>query len=540
MKFSYTKIVLALAISGTVSLGYASTYLLVAPIDKSAKPTAPGKIQFNLRTYNTFNTVFGRTFSFDFKNSIQISSGHEGEVSKFIFSAGTALPPGLELNGSTLSGSSNFTGQQPFEIVATLNGESKRQTYSLRSAASFTLAEAILPVSFTGHENRLINFNNYLNSPADGPTSADLTWEIVDSALPAGLFLNPTTGVLEGIATQAYSTPINVKASSGANTFTQRYVLTGQSVDVAINDAVLPTGHVGDLYNFDLKSLVTVTGDPDYNQAELVVVDTTILPPGLSVSSTGQVTGRPMSLNYQPEPINVLVEYKGLVRVSATIELPVRMGAKLKDGHYEWADGTYPNSCKEYRQPGNSKIDPSTIDGKYRIQPSGWVPTDVHCDMTTDGGGWTLTAWNKGAGHTSFNRDLFVTAVDAVNVGTLSNNAMRSINSELFSKTVRTKDAMLIVPAMNPAPYIENNQGIWSYDNPDCAGLLGHSGRYSGCVNHTANDNWDTADRFNIAIYGGPNNYQNVTNALVPYYYATNGEFCFSGFGTCEFFFYLR
>ncbi|TNF26733.1 MAG: hypothetical protein EP329_20810 [Deltaproteobacteria bacterium] len=57
-----------------------------------------------------------------------------------------------------------------------------------------------------------------------------------------------------------------------------------------------------------------------------------------------------------------------------------------------WADGTYATSCDTYRHPsGDYTYSGSTGDGIYRIDPAGdGNPIDVACDMTTDGGGWTL------------------------------------------------------------------------------------------------------------------------------------------------------
>lgn len=69
------------------------------------------------------------------------------------------------------------------------------------------------------------------------------------------------------------------------------------------------------------------------------------------------------------------------------------IGIEETGGVRRWADGSLGTSCLDYREPPEGMVySGDTGDGAYRIAPDGVVGNayDVVCDMTRDGGGWTL------------------------------------------------------------------------------------------------------------------------------------------------------
>lgn len=221
-------------------------------------------------TTGTAGVAFSQQFS---------QSGGSGTAT---FSTTSTLPTGLTLAADgTLSGTTSQAGTYPIVVKATdANGcTGTGATYTL--VIDCQTITVTIPATTTGTEG-----NSFSQTFTASGILGTVTWSTA-STLPAGVTLNPSTGVLSGTPTETGSFPIVVKATDTNGCFgtsaTYTLVLTCPTITVSGTIPALA-------YN---TAMSTATFSQS-GTTSTITWSATGLPGGVAInSSTGAVTGTP-------------------------------------------------------------------------------------------------------------------------------------------------------------------------------------------------------------------------------------------------------
>lgn len=387
----------------------ASSFHLVVPLTARTVATAPtDSIAVSLEGAALPRAMADQNYSESLHQYLSVTGDAAFDSSTARWSLiGGALPAGLALNEltGTVSGipTTKTAAATSFTVLASYKGKTGQAAYSIDVGdIELILATAALPAGEQGAQYS-VDLRSKLSISGDADyDGSGVTWSIASGSLPQGLVLS-TDGVISGVPSAANTgLPFTIRAAYKTKSGEQAYAVVVGAITVKLASATLPTGVVGKAYGgFDLKPQLTVAGDAAYagdGSGVVWALASGSLPPGLALdASTGVISGTPTARG--TGPVQVLATYKDKT-ATQSYTIPLSDSIKQFTGYRAWSDGTLAASCLEYLQGKSGyNYDGATGDGIYRIDPDGAgaiAPMNVQCDMTTDGGGWTLVFNHNG------------------------------------------------------------------------------------------------------------------------------------------------
>lgn len=204
----------------------------------------------------------------------------------YALEGGSSLPPGIQLTGSTLSGTPTARGPHAFSIRATdANGVSGVKGYNLNiTAAPLVLSPSPPPNAVVG--------TPYSASftASGGVPNYSFSHEVAQGPLPPGLAFAGNT--LSGTPTVVGSHTFNIRvtdSSTGPGSYFQVVPVTltvTAAAPIVLDPGALPGGTVGSAFN----QTITASGGLAPYQFALSAGG---LPDGMSLSSSGLLSGAP-------------------------------------------------------------------------------------------------------------------------------------------------------------------------------------------------------------------------------------------------------
>src|SRR6202044_3853598 len=230
-----------------------------------------------------------------------------GGTSPFTWSVSAgALPPGVTLDASTglLSGTPTTAGSYSFTVKVTdHSGLTATEPVSLTVISGPSLNFPAPPPGWTN--------TVYSDTLTESGGTSPFTWSVSVGSLPAGISLS-ADGNLTGTPTATGTPSFTVKVTdANGQSATQATSIT-ISAGVSATFAAPPAGRVGVAYT---DTLTAAGGTAPYTWS----VNAGSLPPGITLSSAGVLSGTPTSAGSYPFTVNVVDQNGGIATTSITL-----------------------------------------------------------------------------------------------------------------------------------------------------------------------------------------------------------------------------
>jgi len=234
-----------------------------------------------------------------------------------------SLPPGLSMDTSNahISGTPTAAGTYEFWIrikdipaweggvVWCSDAETSERQFVITIVQGLQIAQrqSTLPAGQT---------STAYNLQLSATGGSNLSWSVNSGSLPAGLTLNPSSGLISGTPTSAGDSTFQVKVSDGSRSDVQTYTLS--VVNKLQVSGAAPAAEVGALYSFKPESS---GGRPPYKWSA------SGLPAGLTLDdATGAIAGTPTAAG----PAAVKLTATDTLGLTTTLNVNLAVAAKLQ------------------------------------------------------------------------------------------------------------------------------------------------------------------------------------------------------------------
>ncbi len=269
--------------------------------------TPPAAPTFTSPATNPGNATAGFT---GVAYSYSVAASSTNTAATFSLSAGS-LPPGLSLaSNGAITGTPTTVGSFSATIAATnLNPTPTTRVVNFNISlgppvfTSGTSASGAVGATYTAGSPL------YTATATNGPNNF-----AAPGGLPAGLSINSSTGVVTGTPTTAGTASFNITAQNSNTTATQSVSFSISNVAPVITSAGPAPGQTGVAFSFQ----ITATNAPSPTG-----YGATGLPPGLTVSNTGLISGIPTAVGSFSTTISAS---NGTGTGSLAISIPITLG----------------------------------------------------------------------------------------------------------------------------------------------------------------------------------------------------------------------
>ena len=253
-------------------------------------------ISVALATGTPPQALVGQAYAYNL-NSLLAVSGDPGFTNSSVTWSvvSNSLPAGLYLTADGyIGGTPTASGSGAITARATYKNVKGDQTYQVVSLnITVALAAGTPPQALVG-QAYAYNLNPLLSVSGDPSyNGTGVTWTVVSSSLPAGLYLT-ADGYIGGTPTASGNGSITARAAYKNGKGEQTYQVVALDVTVALAAGTPPQAQVGQAYAYNLNPLLSVSGDPGYNGTGVTwAAISGTLPAGLTLGADGFIKGTP-------------------------------------------------------------------------------------------------------------------------------------------------------------------------------------------------------------------------------------------------------